>query len=89
MQFCVPGATQRGRGHPGWGRALEPVMRCRPGTVPFRGGPGSAVHHERTPTQNATFEGLRALALHRIRDTRTRPLAAVHSAAVRAAASGS
>jgi hypothetical protein len=46
-------------------------MRCRPGTVPFRDGPGSAVHHERTPAQNADFQAFRALALHRIQDTRT------------------
>jgi hypothetical protein len=34
------------------------MMRCRPGTVTVRDGPGSAVHHSRF-----------ALALHRIRDT--------------------
>jgi hypothetical protein len=37
-------------------------MRCRPGTVPVRGGPGSATHR------------FAPLALHRIRDTRYRPL---------------
>jgi hypothetical protein len=34
-------------------------MRCRPGIVPVRGGPGSAVHRY----------ALHRYALHRIRDT--------------------
>ena len=38
------------------------MMRCRPGTVSVRGGPGSATHR------------FAPLALHRIRDTRYRPL---------------
>src|SRR6516225_881735 len=41
------------------------MVRCRPGTVPVRGGPGSAVHrHERVYARLQ-----RAMALHRIRDT--------------------
>jgi hypothetical protein len=44
-------------------------VRCRPGTVPVCGGPGSAVHHERTLAQGTNFDGFHALVLHRIRDT--------------------
>jgi hypothetical protein len=45
-------------------------MRCRPEAVPAYGGPGSAVHHERTSSQWINFGGFRALVLHRVRDTR-------------------
>ena len=44
------------------GAAQHEVVRCRPGTVSVRGGPGSATHR------------FAPLALHRIRDTRYRPL---------------
>src|SRR5262245_45475092 len=44
-------------------------MRCRPGTVPVCGGPGSAAQHERTPRHGITMVAFRALVLHRIRDT--------------------
>src|SRR5262249_5430555 len=52
----VPGAAQHLKGvYARLSRAM--VLRCRPGTVPVRGGPGSATHR------------FAALALHRIRDT--------------------
>src|SRR5262249_10162119 len=41
------------------------VVRCRPGTVAVRGGPGSAVHRHK----RAYARLRRAMALHRIRDT--------------------
>src|SRR6266540_5334086 len=47
----VPGAAQRRR-------HLSALVRCRPGTVPVYGGPGSAVHRS-----------AKSFALHRIRDT--------------------
>src|SRR5262249_28285855 len=51
------------------GQSVEAAVRCRPGTVPVCDGPGSAVHHERTPAQRTNFDGFRTLALHRVRDT--------------------
>jgi hypothetical protein len=58
--LSCPGAAQRTQISLRNLRTLDCVaVRCRPGTVPVRGGPGSAMHHSLP------------LALRRIRDTRT------------------
>jgi hypothetical protein len=45
------------------------MMRCRPGIVPVRGGPGSAVHRYALHRYALYRYALHRYALHRIRDT--------------------
>src|SRR4029453_1887479 len=63
----VSGPACPGRGaarprHLGWAEPRRPRGAADQGPFPVSGGPGSAVHHERTPTQSPTSNGFRCTA---------------------------